>query len=90
MRINLCLQRFQLRLLFLDALHIHAVDQLLDIGSHYIERIRDLHEFIIAGEADTLLEVPFLKGTHQPHDPAHLASGQPGHHIPDHRHHQKA
>ncbi|MNW48583.1 hypothetical protein D3C74_259540 [compost metagenome] len=90
MRIDLSLKRLQLGLFLLDSLHVHTVDQPLDISGHNIKRVGDMHEFVIPREANPLLKIAFLKRADEPNNPLHLPAGQPGHNIPDKRHTDEA
>ncbi|MNB92454.1 hypothetical protein D3C75_395580 [compost metagenome] len=74
MRINLCLQGFELGLFFRNLLHINPVYKLLDVSRHIIKGISNLYKFIVSREADPFLKITLLEGTHQSNDPAHLAA----------------
>ncbi|MNN07333.1 hypothetical protein D3C81_1201570 [compost metagenome] len=60
MRVNLCLQRRQLRILHGDFLDVHLVDQLLDSGGHLLKGVRQLPDFIVAHRFAFHLEIPPL------------------------------
>ncbi|MNL74634.1 hypothetical protein D3C87_2003030 [compost metagenome] len=62
MGVDLGLQGFQLRLLFLEAGHIILLDQFLDVHSHLIEGRGNLGKFVIAPEADPPAQIPVPEG----------------------------
>ncbi|MNV37850.1 hypothetical protein D3C71_1293840 [compost metagenome] len=90
MRVDLRLERLQLRLLAFDVLDIHAADQILNVLRHDIKSVGNLPEFVIPREADALLEVAFLEGADQRNDSRHFASGQAGDQQADTGHNEEA
>ncbi|MNZ77093.1 hypothetical protein D3C78_956180 [compost metagenome] len=72
MRINLSLKHIQLRLLFLNALHIDVPDEFLNAGRHLVEAISDIDKFIVPRKSDSFIKIPLLKRSNQIHNPLDL------------------